>query len=237
MDYRNLSLDRLTWVAGKAWYGGAGKLVFQTPPAACKINPLPKFGPHAHSLGLTFGSEKFQTFIQSVQHTAELQERTVRGLEVAPSMSWSGSMWLSSFGDTKWFDEGGHHVETPVSGMNRCACVLQLTGVWLSHANGTWGLKWRVLECKALSPSPTSLETWSFREDVQPAQQQQEWAFRDDLDVGRHQREDTRAGASDGEQSQRAEFIDSNTGGGSRDASLQLGDAIVQHDEHNDSHK
>lgn len=149
MDYRALALDRVTWVDSKVWYGGAGKVVFQTPLAACTIGPNAKWGPHAYTLDLRFQHAGFKAFVRALQQT--VPHSIVGTLRASEAIEWDGRMRLATFGETTWFAADGTHTPDPPDQMETCMCVLQLVGLWMSHASGTWGLKWRVPECKASS--------------------------------------------------------------------------------------
>lgn len=162
MDYRGLSLDRVTWVDSKVWYGGAGKVMFQTPLAACTIRPNPKWGPHAYTMDLQFQHTGFGDFLNRLQQTVPCS--TVGALRASEVIEWDGRMRLATFGETTWFDADGTHVSEPPMQAETCMCLLHLVGLWISHTSGTWGLKWRVLECKTSSRELTD-QAWCFRGD------------------------------------------------------------------------
>lgn len=167
MDYRSLSLDRIGWVDGKAWYGGAGKIIFQTPTCRCVVAPLRKFGPHARTISLMMEEHTdFRQFLERLQDLAAAgNARLVQGLDIVPTASFDGQVRLSSFGDAQWFGLHGEYLEDPFVGSTACACLLQLTGIWLSHDRGSWGLKWRVLECKEMvKTEEDESDAWQFRD-------------------------------------------------------------------------
>lgn len=172
MDYRNVNVDRVGWVNGKAFYGGAGKVMVQTPTASCRIAPLASFGPHAHNISLKCTGSRtagFREFIAALERSAETKDHgVIRGLRLTACVGWDDTMKCSSFGDTLWFDTDGAVVSGPTPDWRACACLLQLTGLWISSRGGSWGLKWRVLECKKMEDVPTDEAEWAFREADEP---------------------------------------------------------------------
>jgi len=163
-----VNLERVGWVNGRAYYGGAGKVMVQTPTAPCQIAPTPAFGPHARSISLKYATARtagFREFVAALEQAAEENDaRTVHGRRLAESVDWDGTFRVSTFGETVWFDADGRHVEGPSSEWNACACLLQLMGVWIS-SRGSWGLKWRVLECKEMPLPVGEASACLFRDD------------------------------------------------------------------------
>lgn len=150
MDYRAIALERVKFINGKACYGGGGKVRCQTPPARVEsIGPVPKFGPHAVGMTLTFRSAGFRAWMEGLAALAA-EDPVTKGLRMMELTRWDGclEMRVTTFGETLWFDPAGKHLDAPSMSMSACACLIDVQGVWVSRGSGTWGVKWRVLECK-----------------------------------------------------------------------------------------
>ena len=168
MDYRGISPARLTWCESKVWYG-AGKLQFQTPPAAYTVTISHRIGVGGRDVVLRGFSQSFRSFLHSIEASAHTQlHRDLAGLQLRECISWSGEMRLTLYeNETMWFQEDGDlYAHTPSEQEGVCACIVEIVGLWKSAAS--WGLKIVLREMKDVSCTKLGsrhTNGWAFRDD------------------------------------------------------------------------
>lgn len=162
MDFRNVVVDRISWVGSKACYGSA-KITVQTPVTRCRCTGPPEMRQ------VTFMAIPSQvaSFVHAIEQSASTGAGVVKVKRVRECVSFDREWTVTAYDDTVWFREDGTHADAlDDETMKACACILRLDGVWTTESS--WGLKWKVLEIQAFCPVKTAMHrtsSWAFREE------------------------------------------------------------------------
>ena len=152
MDFRAAPLPaEFTWLAPRggptaksktaaATFGGK-KIQVQTPECATRL--FADASSKTLYLDLPDASDvhrEFAAFVQAFEDYAAVKFPEV---ECSPSLR-NGSLRLVAWDDVQWFDAQGAFLKDSPKVVQKCACVLEFAGCWVSAAR--WGLKWRVVQ-------------------------------------------------------------------------------------------
>jgi hypothetical protein len=157
MDFRAAPQpSELTWLAPRggptarsktaaATYNGK-KILVQTPECATRM--FVDMSSRTLYLQLPGDSDIHADFAQWIQSYEDFAASKFEGVEVSPSVR-NGSLRLMVWDDTQWFDDSGTFLKDPPKALDKCTCILEFGGAWVSP--GKWGLKFRATQIRAAS--------------------------------------------------------------------------------------